>query len=155
LALQLQQQQMAIKSQMLEEAKKTETTESFMLCAGFPIHLRQCKPCQRTTVLSNFDCLTEVHGMLVLSFDRFWSSLVLRFAVTPLAPYFLLSNNDKQQPDPLVTFCKIIVCLPLLGGAFPLSMGPTRATLVKRRSHLITAFYCFTFRNLGKAISGL
>ena len=64
------------------------------------------------------------------------------------------SNNDKQQPDPLVAFCKIIVCLPLLGGVFPLSMGPTRSTFVKRRLHSITAFYCFPFCNLGKAISG-
>ena len=145
---------MAIKSQMLEEAKKTETTESFRPCAGFPIHLCQCEPCQRTAVLSNLVCLSEVHGMLVLSFDQFWSLPVLRFAVTPLAPYFLFSNNDKQQPDPLVTFCKIIVCLPLLGGVFPLSMGPTRSTFVTRRLHLITAFYCFPFCNLGKAISG-
>ena len=44
LALQLQQQQMAIKSQMLEEAKKTEATEIFRPCAGFPIHRYQCEP---------------------------------------------------------------------------------------------------------------
>ena len=86
---------MAIKSQMLEEAKKTETTESFRPCAGFPIHLCQCEPCQRTAVLSNLVCLSEVHGMLVLSFDQFWSLPVLRFAVTPLAPYFLFSNKLK------------------------------------------------------------
>ena len=45
-------------------------------------------------------------------------------------------RKSKQQRDPLVPLCEIGVCLPQLGGVFPLSMGPTRTTLVTRRSHL-------------------
>ena len=39
-------------------------------------------------------------------------------------PDFLISNNDKQQPDPLVPFCEIGVCLPLLGVSFLRAWDP-------------------------------
>ena len=50
-------------------------------------------------------------------------------------PDFLISNNDKQQFDPLAPFVKAVFILPT-GGVCLSSMEPTRSTLVTRRSQL-------------------
>ena len=47
----------------------------------------------------------------------------------------MIQPNDKHQPDPLVLFCGISDYFPRRG-VFCLNMGPTRSTLIMRRSQL-------------------
>ena len=59
--------------------------------------------------------------------------------VCPLTPDFLISNNDKQQLDPLSPFCKIGVylphwgCLSLEHGTHAIDFGHTPVTTQSHR----------------------